>query len=134
MSKRIKTLADVREFLAHKVSRREDLLAKLDRDRAAGHLTHFMRGDAMALVVAVFHADEALKFLAHVQMEAHPDGTAYTDEQKFADISTEVAFYVLNRSQSQFSEMNRSTSVSANLATDAVSDFYMEFYRGLNNG
>jgi hypothetical protein len=133
MNKRIKTLADVREFLAHKVSRREDLLAKLDSDREAGHLTHFMRRDAMALVVAVFHADEALKFLAHIQMEKRPDGTAYGDEQKFAEVSAEVAFYVMNRAQSQFSEMNRSTSAS-NLATDAVSDFYMEFYRHLNNG
>ncbi len=134
MNKRLKTIADIREFLNGKIAAKDGLLAKMETDKTAGHLTEFMRYNAIELAVAVFHADEARKFLHQLDYEAKPDGSAYPDEEKFADISGEVSAFVLRRVESQFSDVGRSSSLSANMAKDAVKDFFIEFYQRLNEG
>lgn len=134
MNKRIQTAQDIREFLEGKIQRNDSILAKMDGERAAGHLAEFMRYDAIGLVLSVFHREEAQRFIAHLDKQQKSDGSEYTDLQKFIDIKAEVENYVIVRGQSQFSEDGRSSSVSANLAKDAAKDFYMEFYRSFQHG
>lgn len=134
MNKRIKTVADIRDFLDGKIAAKDNLLAKMESEQNAGQLPEFMRYNAIELAVAVFHADEARKYLNHLGYEAKPDGTAYSDEDKFADISGEVSAFVLRRVESQFSDVGRSSSLSANMAKDAVKDFFIQFYQRLNEG
>ncbi len=134
MHKRLRTAADVREYLEGKIAARDGLLSKLDAEKSVGQLPEFMRYNAIELTVAVFHADEARKYLLHLASEAKPDGSAYPDEEKFVHILREVAAFVLLRADSQFSDVGRSSSLSANMAKDAVKDFFIEFYQRLNDG
>ncbi|MNU26958.1 hypothetical protein D3C71_153420 [compost metagenome] len=134
MNKRIQTTQDIREFLEGVIQRNDSILAKMDGERAAGHLAEFMRYDAISLVLSVFHREEAMRFIAHLDKAQKSDGSEYTDIQKFTDIKAEVENYVIVRSQSMFSEDGRSSSISANLAKDAVKDFYMEFFRSFQYG
>jgi len=134
MNKRIQDIADIREFLDHKISRRDALLKRMDGERDAGRLSEFLRSGSMTFLGAVFFADEAQKFVRQLDMQTRQDGTEYSDEQKFRDILEQVQREVFTRSESPFTEAGRSSSASANLAADAKRDFYWEFFTSFNHG
>ena len=134
MNKRIQNIADIREFLDHKISRRDALLKRMDGERAAGQLYEFFRSESMSFLGAVFFADEARKFIRQRDTQTRQDGTEYSDEQKFQDIQEQVQREVFSRSGSLFSDDGRSSSASVNLAADARKDFYWEFFTSFNHG
>ncbi|NTF16835.1 hypothetical protein G6L37_00150 [Agrobacterium rubi] len=134
MKTKLKTIAEVIEYLQGKIEQRDGVLAEFDASRANDTLPHFMRNNAIDLSVVTIRASEAERFLAFAEMPARPDGSDYPDAEKLSDIVDEVTDFIVNRARSQFSGMGRSTCASTNLATDATKDFYVEFYTRLNHG
>jgi hypothetical protein len=133
MPKRLTNYTEMRQYLQDKIDTAEGLLSNMDTERNAGQLPEFMRYNAIELAVAVFHADEARKNLATLDLEEH-NGVVLTEEAKFTEVSTQATAFFLRRVQSQFTDAGRSSSISSNLAKDAVKDFYIEFYQRLNEG
>jgi hypothetical protein len=133
MKKRLKTLSDIREFLTDKIERKDGYLSRI-REGSDIDILELMRYDAIEISVSVLQADEARKYLEHVGCTQRPNGDAYSDDEKFADICEEVREFFMRRVQSQFSDVGRSSSISANLAKDAVKEFYVEFFQRLNDG
>lgn len=134
MAKRLKNLADIKEYLEGKIADLDVMVDNVVVEHKQGLLPEFLRYRALGLVQATFHADEARKYLKHVAMETKRDGSVYTDEQKFDDIAEEVRAYVLQRLGSRFSDDGRSSSASLNLSKDAVADFFIEFFQRFNEG
>jgi hypothetical protein len=132
MNKRLKTIADVIEFLEDKVSKSESTVAKMNAETEAGMLHEFLRNDAIDLIVGAHHAKEAKTYLKSF---ANPDALkSFTDEDKYNEVCGSVRNWIVSHASSQFSDYGRSTSVSANMAKDALKEFYIEFFQRLNDG
>lgn len=135
MHKRIRTLAELKNYLDGFISQEATLFAELCKARENGKLEHFQRWNSVSYHLAVVRASAAERYLEFIL--AQPEGNegepveAVSDEEKLRRISEEVSNYMMNL---DLRLVSRSGSASHNIADDAEKSVWLELYQMLNSG